>query len=205
VAGVPGVSVPSLQHVTVHAQAGADAGAPGDIGAVIDALQGAPAALGDQRGDAVVGHPHVAKTGAQRAFEQCGVPVVGQSAPAAGERAAQVRRSQLDVAVAPHERAGRGDAHRIDAVLGDAGPGGADADHAQYLGGDGIVGAGRRGGLGQVRHRAFAGGDRHGDLGAADVDAGHAAPGSERLERPPHRNTRWLETELDFIVRIPGW
>ena len=45
----------------VHAQAHADAGAPGHVGAVVEALQRAPAALGFQRGDAVVLDPHLAK------------------------------------------------------------------------------------------------------------------------------------------------
>ena len=54
-----GVAVLAAQHVAVDAQADADAGAPGDVGAVVAALQRAPAALGLQRGDRVVLDPHV--------------------------------------------------------------------------------------------------------------------------------------------------
>ena len=124
VAGMAGIAVLAAQHAAVDAQPDADAGAPGDVGAMVDALQRAPAPLGLERGDRIVLDPHVGEAPAQRRLDQRGHPLVRQPARRAGDAAADVRRRQLDHAVAQiskgpaDETPTRSIAALVDALLG---------------------------------------------------------------------------------------
>ena len=105
VPGVARVAVFAAQHMAVHTQAKTDARAPGQKAAVVQALQRAPAALGLQRGNAVVFQPQaVAEHRAQRRFKRRAGPIVGQAARRPGDAAAEVGRGQHDQAVLHHKR-----------------------------------------------------------------------------------------------------
>jgi len=178
VASVPRVAVLAEQHVATDAQAGSDACAPGDVGAIVAAAQCSPVPLGNQCGDGVVGHANHPEPLAQRPFQGGAGPVVGQSARRTGQRATQVRRRQLDIAVPTHERTGRRDADRIDALQRHAGGFAGAADHAQHLACDGAGVAGSRSGLAEAGRETLVRRKRDRDLGAADVHAGdHPAVG----------------------------
>jgi hypothetical protein len=77
-----GVAVLAAQHAAVDAQAHADAGAPGDVGAVVEALQRAPAALGLQRGHGIVLDAHAGEARAQRRLDRAVIQSFGR--PRAG-------------------------------------------------------------------------------------------------------------------------
>jgi hypothetical protein len=190
VASVTGIAVFAAQHMAVHAQAGANPRAPGDISAVrhghVIHLQRAPAALGFERGDAVVFNPHLGKHSAQGGFERGGFPVVGQAARGARQAAANIGCGQLDQALVQHKRsAGRhanpGDAldrqlRRITALTHEA-----DDLPAQR-----VLGAGGRGGLGHLAANTLVVNDVDRHLGAANVHAGHRRRTVGQLEALGH-------------------
>ena len=128
-----GIAVLAPQHLAIDAQARADAGAPGHIGTVIHALQRAPAALGLQRGNAVVFYPNARKGLAQRRFKQGGSPVIGQAARRPRQTAANIGRSQLDLPLVQHERATRCHTHRRDVVRPDMRRLATGTNHPQHL------------------------------------------------------------------------
>ena len=179
VAGVAGVAVFAAQHMAIHTQAHANAGAPGEVGAVVQRLavllQRAPAPLGLQRGDAVVFDPHPRKVLTQRRFQPGAGPTVGQTARRAGQAAADVRRRQLDQALLHDEGPTGGHAHGRDVRQAYATAAAALANQPQNLRRQGTLVAGADGGLGHTA--VHAGGIGHTDrhLGAANVHAGHRA------------------------------
>jgi hypothetical protein len=140
---------------------------------VVHALQRAPAALGLQRGNAVVLYLHPVKHLAQRRFEHSRGPVVGQTALCAGHAATDIRRRQFHQPLVQHKRAAGGHTDGGDVTRVDMRCLAAGANHAQHLPGQRIGCALFGGRLDQpaesptrVNHV-----DRH--LGAANVNANH--------------------------------
>ncbi len=174
VARMAGIAVLATQRTAVHAQAHAHAGAPGDVGAVVQALQRAPVALGLERGHGVVLDPHAAEAPGQRGFDDRRHPVVGQAARRPRNAAADIGRGQLHHAVAQLEGAGGRDAHAVDVGRRDALLGADLVDHAHDLHRHGVVvaGLGRRLAAAAGQRRIARRGKAHGHLGAADVNAG---------------------------------
>jgi hypothetical protein len=174
VARMARIAVLAAQRTAVHAQAHADAGAPGGIGAVIESLERAPVALRLEPGHRVVLDAHLPEAPGQRRLDDGGHPLVGQTARRAGDAAADVGRGQLDHAVAQLERSGRRHAHAVDRGRVDALLGADLVDHPHDLHRHGVVVAGLGGRLAAAadQRRIAGGGKAHGDLGAADVNAG---------------------------------
>ena len=170
---MPGIAVFAAQHMTVYAKANADAGAPGDISAMRHTLQRAPAALGFQRGNAVVLDPHAGKGFAQRRFQRRTGPVIGQTPPCASQATADVRGGQRYAAVLQHEGAARRHAHSGNVSRGNFGLGAALANHAQDLARQRVRLALLDGGLFKPADHAACVHhiDRH--LGSANVHTGH--------------------------------
>ena len=131
--GMAGIAVLAPQHPAIDTQAGADAGAPGHIRTVVHALQRTPAALGLQRGNAVVFYPHARKSFAQRGFEHGGSPVIGQAACRPRQAAANIGRCQFDPPLIQHERPTRRHANRRDVVRPDMRRLTTGTDHPQHL------------------------------------------------------------------------
>src|SRR5690606_17941925 len=98
VAGMAGIAVLAAQDAPVDAQAHAHAGAPGDVGTVVHALQRAPAPLGLERRDRVVLDAYAREAPRERRFQQRRRPLVRQPARGAGNAAADVRCRYLDQA-----------------------------------------------------------------------------------------------------------
>ena len=119
--------------MAVHAHAHANTGAPGHIGAVVHALQRAPAALGLQRAHAVVFYPHIGKRGAQWRFQIGGGPVVGQATRLARNAAANIGRGQLNQPVGHDKRPARHHAYCRQVSHGHTGTGAALRHHANDL------------------------------------------------------------------------
>ena len=177
-----GVGVFTAQHMAVHAQPQADAGAPGHVGAMVQALQRAPAPLGLQRRNAVIANTHIGKGCAQRCFEQSAAPVVGQAAGRAGQAAADVGRSQFNQALAQHKRPARRHADsrnlRWQQTRGRA----ALAYHAHQLQAECIRVAFFGGGLGEAAKQAARVGHAHRYFGAAHVHTGHGRSASRQAQ-----------------------
>ena len=177
VAGVAGVAVFASEYMAVHAQAQANAGAPGDIGAVgqwlAPLLQGAPAALGLQGGNAVVFDPHPGKVLPQRRLQPGAGPVIGQAARWPGQAAANIRCGQLDLALVHHKGPARGHAQGLYIVQAQCGGAAALGQHAHDLRGQRPPVAGAHRGLAEpaAQARCVCHADRN--LGATNVDTGH--------------------------------
>ena len=172
-----GVAVFAAQHLPVHTQAHANAGAPGHVSAVGQGLtlvlQCAPAALGFQRGNAVVRHPHAFEHRAQGGLQQGGGPVVGQAARLARHAAANIGRGQFDHAVVQDKWAAGRDAHRSQVRHIHACGRTALPHQADDLQRQGVVCALFGGGLGHATAHPLRIGNADCHLGAANVNTGH--------------------------------
>ena len=172
--------------MSIHTQANADAGAPGNVGTVghglAIALQRTPAALGLQRGDGIVFNPHLGKDLAQGCFEQCALPVIGQTARRPGEAAADVGRGQFHPAIAQQKRAAGGHAQRGQFADSYARKLAALFQQAKNLKCHRVRCALARGGLRHAPAHALRidHADRH--PGAANIDAGHGRGASGQFE-----------------------
>ena len=92
---VAGIAVLATQGAAIHAHAHADARAPGDVCAMVQALQRAPAPLCLQGAHAVVFYAHLSKGLAQRCLQQRACPIIGQATGFAGHAAANIGCGQL--------------------------------------------------------------------------------------------------------------
>ena len=177
VAGVAGVAVFASEYMAVHAQAQANAGAPGDIGAVgqwhAPLLQGAPAALGLQGGNAVVFDPHLDKVLPQRRLQPGAGPVIGQAARWPGQAAANIGCGQLDLALVHHKGPARGHAQCLYVVQAQSGNAAALAQQAHDLRGQRPLVAGAHRGLAEPAAQTCCVSHADRNLGATNVDTGH--------------------------------
>ena len=100
----------------VHTQTHANAGAPGDVGAIGQGvpagLQSTPTPLGLQSTNAIVFYPHSGEGLTQRCLQQSGVPCVGQTPCGASQTTTDIGSRQLDHPLIQHKGAARGHADR---------------------------------------------------------------------------------------------
>ena len=173
---VPRIAVLAPQYMAVHAQAHANAGAPGEVGAVgqglaVD-LERSPAAFGLQCGNAIIFDPHPGKNLAQRRFQQSGLPVVGQTPRRSRQAAADVGRGQLHQALVHHKRAAGRHPHRGQIANRHVGGPAALPDQPDDLARQRIVGTLFGRGFGHMAPHTPDIGDTDRHLGATDVYTG---------------------------------
>ena len=172
VAPVAGVAVFAAQGAAVHAHTHANAGTPGNVGAMVGTAQSAPAPFGLQRAYAIVLQMQCGDAGAQRRLKWHAGPVVGQTS-GLGSRCqapANIGRGQSDHAALANKRPARDDAYRAQGLYRATDLRAMLLQHAQNLLGQGLGRAFFGRGLGPAAPDAAGIGQRQSDLGAANID-----------------------------------
>ena len=167
------IAVLSAQNAAVHTQAHTNAGAPGDVAAVVESLQSTPAALGLERSHAIVFHPYSGKSRAQWRFQQSGGPIVGQAAPLSRHAAADIGGRQFDQPIPHHKGAAGSHPHRSNVGHCIPACGATLPHHADDLQRQGVVVALLGSRLGQLAVDTMRVSHTHCHFGTANVYTGH--------------------------------